>query len=263
MVNMNKGWVKLWRDQFTHEISDKKPWCDGYAWSYVYSRANFKPGIVNFRNQYIPVERSQFITSKLKLQEIFGWSQRRVNSFLTSLKVRGMCTTRVTNRFIVITVCNYDKYQSMTDEDVQTDVTTDVRTGDEQVMTEKKKVNEKEKTPAEILSEISELEKRYSDQETINQAFQAISSTRKSNRIADSVKLSILQSWERYPVESVMTGIKTYLEKGYADQGKKEAYLLGIIRNLKPEDNTGEQVMKSTGSYALDEHYRNQGFTII
>jgi hypothetical protein len=145
MNNTNKGWVKLWRDQFTHEISDKKPWCDGYAWSYIYSRANFKPKIVNFRNQYIPVERGQFITSKLKLQEIFGWSQRRVNSFLTSLKVRGMCTNRVTNRFIVLTVCNYDIYQSMTDEDEQTDVNTDVRTGNEQVMTTKNVKNEKKK----------------------------------------------------------------------------------------------------------------------
>lgn len=145
MVNTNKGWVKLWRDQFTHEISEKKPWCDGYAWSYIYSRANFKPKIVNFRNQYITVERGQFITSKRKLQELFGWSQRRTNSFLTSLEVRGMCTNRVTNRFIVITVCNYEKYQSMTDEDVRTDVHTDVRTDNAQVMTTKNDKNEKKK----------------------------------------------------------------------------------------------------------------------
>lgn len=131
----SKGWVKLWREQFGHEISERKPWCDGYAWSYLYSQANYKPGIMNFRNQYIPIERGQFITSKLKLQGIFGWSQRRTNSFLTSLEVRGMCTIRVTKRFIMITICNYEKYQSMEDENEQTDVRSDVRTGDEQVMT--------------------------------------------------------------------------------------------------------------------------------
>ena len=30
-MEKNKGWVKLWREQFGHEISDRKPWCDGYA----------------------------------------------------------------------------------------------------------------------------------------------------------------------------------------------------------------------------------------
>ncbi|MFA5181076.1 MAG: hypothetical protein WC405_07120 [Syntrophales bacterium] len=120
------------------------------------------------------------------------------------------------------------------------------------------------RTPEEVLSEISELGRRYPDQEIINQTFQAISSTRKSKRIADNVKLSILQAWEKYPVESVMAGIKAYLDKGYNDQGKDEMYLLGIIRNVKPEDTrTGGQVRKSTGSPLLDEYYRNQGERII
>jgi len=129
-------------------------------------------------------------------------------------------------------------------------------------MTPTKETIQKKIIPTEILSQIFELEKKYLDQETINQAFQAISSTRKSNRIADSVKLSILQTWEKYPLESVITGIKTYLEKDYARHGKNEKYLLGIIRNLKPVDNTSAKVMKSTGSYALDEYYLNQGVTI-
>jgi phage replication O-like protein O len=118
-----------------------------------------------------------------------------------------------------------------------------------------------------IFSQISVLVERYPNQETINQGFTAISSTRKSNRIADSVKLSILKSWERYPVESVMAGIKTYLEKGYAAEGKREAYLLGIIRNNgngqhRDSEISDGQVMKSTGSKALDDHYRSQGVRI-
>ncbi|OGP83502.1 MAG: hypothetical protein A2V87_11370 [Deltaproteobacteria bacterium RBG_16_58_17] len=120
------------------------------------------------------------------------------------------------------------------------------------------------KNPCDFSAEIFLLLERYPDQETINQAFQAISSTRKSSRIADTVKLSILRSWKRHPVESVMEGIKTYVEKGYHNQGKPEKYLLGIIRNLKPEASiTGGQVRKSTGSHALDEHYRSQGIRII
>jgi len=131
----NKGWVKLWREQFTHEVSERKPWCDGYAWSYLYSQANYKPGVTNFRNQYIPIERGQFITSKLKLEKIFGWSERRINSFLTSLETREMCAIRVTKRFIMVTICNYEKYQSNQDENEGTDVGTGVGTDKEQVRT--------------------------------------------------------------------------------------------------------------------------------
>lgn len=145
MSDKNSGWVKLWRDQFVHEISERKPWCDGYAWSYLYSRANFRPAIVNWRNQYIHVERGQFITSKLKLQKIFGWSKKRTNSFLTSLEVGGMSTIRTTNRFIIITICNYDKYQSTEDEKGPTEGTIEGPTESQQRATTKNEKNEKKK----------------------------------------------------------------------------------------------------------------------
>jgi hypothetical protein len=146
-MQKNKGWVKLWREQFSHEISDRKPWCDGYAWSNLYARANYKAGVVNFRNQYIPVERGQFITSVLKLHERFGWSRRRVNSFLTSLESRGMCDIRRSNRFIVITICNYEKFQSTEDANETTDETTDVTTDAQQMHTNKKYKERKEVFP--------------------------------------------------------------------------------------------------------------------
>ncbi|NPU86558.1 MAG: hypothetical protein HPY65_18955 [Syntrophaceae bacterium] len=126
------GWVKLWRDQFHHEISERKPWCDGYAWSFLYARANHRPAIVNFRNQYIPVERGQFVTSELKLAKTFGWSRRRIKNFLTSLEIGGMCDNRRTQRFVVITICNYEKYQSRADDERAIDVTANVTTGEQQ-----------------------------------------------------------------------------------------------------------------------------------
>ena len=140
----SKGWVKLWREQFTHEVSERKPWCDGYAWSYLYSQANYKPGIANFRNQYIPVERGQFITSLLKLSQTFGWTWRRTRSFLNNLQNDEMLILKFSpkshneqhnkqhNRFLTITICNYEKYQGTDEEDDTTDRTTDRRTAAQQ-----------------------------------------------------------------------------------------------------------------------------------
>lgn len=133
------------------------------------------------------------------------------------------------------------------------------------ILTPTKETIQKKISPEEISSQISVLKKRYQEQETIDQVFHGISSTRKSSRIADSVKLNILQSWERYPVESVMNGIKTYLDKGYHHQGKNEKYLMGIIRNSNGTgaiDAPQVQTIKATGSPLLDEHYRSQGYRI-
>ena len=80
-----EGYVKFHREQFGHWVSEQKPWNDGYAWTYLYARGNYEPAIVNFRGEYIKLERSQFVTSKIKLGAIFGWGKIRVNSFLKRL----------------------------------------------------------------------------------------------------------------------------------------------------------------------------------
>ncbi len=125
----------------------------------------------------------------------------------------------------------------------------------------------KETIVGAIFSKISELEKRYSDQETINQTFQAISSTRKSSRIADSVRLSILQSWGKYPISQVMEGIRKYLDRQYYQQGKDEKYLLGIIRNGNtPQEYKGAPpgpIFESSGSPLLDKVRRGEIRPII
>jgi len=115
----NKGWTKLYRAQFTHWISERKPWCDSFAWCYLYSRANHKKGVVNFRNQYIEIERGQLLTSRLKLQKIFGWTYKRTSSYLKALEKDKMCTIRTTNRFIVITIVNYGLYQSKEEQGIE------------------------------------------------------------------------------------------------------------------------------------------------
>lgn len=115
----NKGWTKLYRAQFNHWIS-KKPFCDGYAWTYLCNRANHKEGMANLRNEYIKVERGQFVTSKKKLQKFFGWTRRHLENFLTSLEKAQMLTYRMTYRYTVITIVNYETYQSsVTESDTQ------------------------------------------------------------------------------------------------------------------------------------------------
>jgi hypothetical protein len=110
-----------------------------------------------------------------------------------------------------------------------------------------------------------ELKKRYPDPSLIDKCFAAIATTRKSGKVADSILLACLQKWDRYPAEQVEAGIKTYLEKDYAGQGRDEKYLLGIIRNQnghKPQDSQQEfhrpKIFSVNDPEAMAELERNE-----
>jgi len=259
---MNRGYFKTWRKITDSAVFQNEGLLKVFIW--CMARAAYKETFVTVRTgrgvSEVQLMPGSFIFGRDSAAQELSMKPSTVWKRMLKLKNLEILNIESNSHFSIITIVNWHAYQgdqekSNSDSDRQV-------TGKEhkeEVVALKNK-----KTPEEILSEISVLEERYQDQETIKKALQAIASTRKSNRIADSIKLSILQSWSRYTVESIMTGIRTYLEKGYAGQGKNEKYLLGIIRNLKPGDSETEgQVMKSTGSRVLDDHYRGQGVRII
>ncbi|OPY81700.1 MAG: hypothetical protein A4E70_01066 [Syntrophus sp. PtaU1.Bin005] len=152
---------------------------------------------------------------------------KEIRGFMNYIMISSMVVTMKGTSGTIITIQNYDYYQNFLNYEGHNG-----RHREGQTKNNKGNYNEGNKShPADISSEISAMRKRYSDHEIIDQALEAISLTRKTRRIADSVKLSILKSWNQYPWESVVAGIRVYLEKRYADQGKDEKYLLGIIRN--------------------------------
>lgn len=249
---MNRGYIRLWRKSLDAGwIRNHKLWA---FWSYCLLKASYKEFDAIVGLQVVHLMPGEFIFGRIKAAKATGLSEQEIRTIVAFLRRCGNLTIRSTNKFSIITIVNWSTYQG--DEKENNHQINQPLTNKEP-HTNIKTLNKK--TSCEILSEISELAKRYPDQETINQAFQAISSTRKSNRIAGTVKCSILKTWERHPVESVMAGIRTYLEKGYHGQGKDEKYLLGIIRNLKPESSMAAgQFMKSTGSPLYDAYLRGE-----
>jgi hypothetical protein len=159
---------------------------------------------------------------------------------------------------ILISVVNYESYQTI---DTYTRADTWADHPDELGPVHKKGLRKKRSTPAFADASadlsLSTLRERYPDQDLLNRVFQAIVSTRKCGKVKDTVLVAQLMKWQRYPVAQVEAGLRIYLEKDYAGQGKGEGYLLGIIRNHKLEAPRRE----STGSTLLDwasaqEHLR-------
>jgi len=202
-----------------------EPFTRAQAWVDLLLLANHKRGHIRKRGILIEIQRGQVGFSEESLAARWKWSRGKVLRFLRQLIEKSQISrnpvhqnSKLSN---LITITNYELYQS--------DSTTSGTTNG----TGTRRIRNKEKDPEFFSSRISVLRERYpSDfQKTLDDTLKAVSSTRKSGRIADSVKVRILEKWQSFPVDQVMGGCRVYLEKGYHKQGKDEKYLLGIIRN--------------------------------
>jgi hypothetical protein len=256
---MNRGYVRLWRKSLDAGwIKNHKLWA---FWSYCLMKASHKEYDAIVGLQVVHLIPGQFIFGRRKASEETGLTEREIRTIIAFLINCGNLTIKTTNKYSIITIVNWHIYQP---QEIENDQLNDKQMSNKGPHT-KTKEHENKKTPADFF-EIKSLEERYSDRDLINQCYKSISSTRKTNRISESVKLNILQQWDKYPADQVMAAIRIYLEKDYAGQGKDEKYLMGIIRGnaqQKPVANIpGGKVMKRTGSL-LDKVYQEQGFTLI
>ena len=239
------GYILLAKKLLKSGIMEKPP-LYLKLWVWMLMQASFK--------DHGNLKRGQFFTSYERMRNAMAYKVgyrpnkptvkeiRGVTKFLT--KALMIVTTKVTHGML-ITILNYDYYQSFQNYEGHNE-------GQSQGHNEGTILRKKGRKNG-ITPDIFSLRERYSDQKLIDDVFTAIASTRKSNKVADSVLLAQLQKWERYPVEQVESGMRIYLEKEYAGQGKREEYLWGIIKNQKIE----APKQQTTGSALLDSYYAN------
>ena len=220
-------------------------------------KANFKDGKGLARGQLLATiwEMRNAMTYRIGYRPVMP-TVDQIRSAYEALVKAAMITTSKTLNGMVVTVLNYDKYQNPENYEAHND--NQVENLTEPGVTPQpyieRKIEEGEINPGSIFS----LRERYSDQNLIDKAFQTIAATRKSGKVADSVILAQLKKWSLYPITQVEAGIRTYLEKGYAAQGKRENYLCGIIRNQPPPQSGNElQGAARPKEIDLDEIYAN------
>lgn len=68
------------------------------------------------------------------------------------------------------------------------------------------------------------------DREVLSRIPAAVASTRKGGRVAASVLEGLAREFARYPAGIVASAAQIYLDRGHAAEGKREPYLLGIVR---------------------------------
>lgn len=103
-------------------------------WIQLLLRANHAPNI--WKN--IPVERGQLVTTVEKLSGYIGAKSSTIRCKLKELANGGEIEIKTTNKFTIVSVCNYDNYQSPNDTTLQTKPQTKLQTNCKQTATNNK-----------------------------------------------------------------------------------------------------------------------------
>lgn len=110
---MSGGYILLHRSVFDSERFAEEPFTEREAWIWMLAQASYQPHKIRYYSKMITVGRGEVPTSLRRLSEKWRWSVNRVVRFLTLLESEFMISKKTNTGFIVITICNYDKYQSM------------------------------------------------------------------------------------------------------------------------------------------------------
>lgn len=113
-----KGWIKLHRLIQNHWLYQERRVFSRYeAWLDMLMMANHKDSRVVLGNEFLDVQRGQFITSIRKLCDKWGWSKTKVTQFLKMLESDEMIVYFSDTKKTVITIGKYGFYQASEDSE--------------------------------------------------------------------------------------------------------------------------------------------------
>jgi hypothetical protein len=109
---MHRGWVKIYRCLSDNPYWQEKPFTRGQVWVDIILLANHKDGHIRKRGVLVEVKRGQIGHSQTTLADRWGWSRGKVIRFLRELETAQQIVQQKTNVTSLITVVNYNEYQS-------------------------------------------------------------------------------------------------------------------------------------------------------
>lgn len=109
-----RDFVFAQRDRFKHPLFKAEKFCRGYAWDWIVANAVWREDghPVEIKGQIVRLNRGQLSYSVRFMAEAWRWDKAAVSRFIARLKTEAMIETHTDTGQMVITVCNYDKYQS-------------------------------------------------------------------------------------------------------------------------------------------------------
>lgn len=111
---VDEGWVKLHRKMLNNPIFKDSEAL--HLFIYLLLRANHKPNRFLFNQREMTIGRGQLITGIDQIFKDTKISRWQIRSRLDILGKLGILTRKTTNKFSIITICNYTHYQDSKNE---------------------------------------------------------------------------------------------------------------------------------------------------
>ena len=151
-----EGWLKLHRSIADHWIYSFKEPDKALAWIDLLIMARHTSGTIMLKGRALELKRGQVGMSQLAMQKRWGWSQNKVKRFLELLKKHSMCDYETNDLTTVITICNFDSFQSRERADERPNERADERATNDQSnddirMEELKKGKKQDLTPYQAI----------------------------------------------------------------------------------------------------------------
>lgn len=105
-MDYNSGWIKTYRKLLDWEWF-KEP-ATAHLFQYLLLAANWD----DKKWKGIEIKRGQILTGRHALIESTGLTAREIRTAIKHLKSTNVVTIKATNKFTIITICNYDNYQN-------------------------------------------------------------------------------------------------------------------------------------------------------
>jgi len=135
-----RGFFAVWRrikDWRYWPANLNRPFTEFEAWMDILADANYK-------NKYagdVLIQRGQLLTSMRKLAMKWRWSEGKVRRWINSLIKGGEIDVQTTNKWTMITICNYNNWQNWRHTDRYAGDSTEDALTDEQMATTNKDNN--------------------------------------------------------------------------------------------------------------------------
>ncbi|MFV3013601.1 DnaD domain-containing protein [Clostridium botulinum] len=108
-----KGWISLYRAMEDGWLWEDKPFARGQAWIDLLLQANHKDKKTFSKGELVIVKRGSFLTSDQLLADRWGWSRKKVRTFLEVLVKEQMIELKRSPKGTSLTLVNWDLYQGL------------------------------------------------------------------------------------------------------------------------------------------------------
>jgi len=152
----------------------------------------------------IEINRGELVTGRKKLAKELMLSERKIRTSLMRLKSTNEIAIKTTNKYSIISICNYSTYQTKDNAKRPAERPTSSPTSDQQVTTNKNDKNNKENK--NIYTQTDERTKRF--QEMVNREFPNVAKMDK--QITDNELKKLLEKYTPKEIKTVLTVMENW-----------------------------------------------------